>query len=45
VFEFPVEAEHLIDLSNFDAILIDNVEHGYRAFPRAAWAYAARNAR
>jgi uncharacterized membrane protein len=34
VFEFPDEAEHLIDLSNFDAILIDDVGGGYRSFPR-----------
>jgi uncharacterized membrane protein len=34
VFEFPGEPEHLIDLSNFDAILIDDVDGGYRSFPR-----------
>jgi uncharacterized membrane protein len=34
VFEFPDEPQHLLDLSNFDAILIDDVESGYRAFPR-----------
>jgi uncharacterized membrane protein len=34
VFEFPDEPKHLIDLSNFDAILIDDVNGGYRSFPR-----------
>jgi uncharacterized membrane protein len=34
VFEFPGEPEYLLDLSDFDAILIDDVDSGYRAFPR-----------
>jgi uncharacterized membrane protein len=34
VFEFPGEPQHLLDLANFDAILIDDVSGGYRAFPR-----------
>ena len=34
VFEFPDEPQHLLDVANFDAILIDDVGAGYRAFPR-----------
>jgi uncharacterized membrane protein len=34
VFEYPGKSEYQLDLSNYEAIFIDSLGSGYRAFPR-----------